>query len=136
MQQGEPIKIGRIARPTERALGISLTGEVAIYVDEELVNSLAQRRPADYLSVLEEISSLIHDPDFVSFDEEKEMLVYQKNYYKQGAFESVYLIVKRRKRPIRWYLEAFCRGPRTCVPDKVERHNFVRPQLRAIPQKD
>ena len=85
MQQVEPIKIGRIARPTERALGLSLTGEVAIYMDEELVNSLAQRRPADYLSVLEEISSLIHDPDFVSFDEEKEMLVYQKNYYKQGV---------------------------------------------------
>ena len=130
----QPLKIGRIARPTERALGISLTGEVAIYMDDKDLDALVAKRPESYLSFLEELAKIIHDPDFVAFDAEKEELTYHKVFYKDGAFQAMYLLIKRRKDPIRWYYHGLFKGMKSIVPDQFHGLTFVRPQVKAIPQ--
>lgn len=136
MKHEEPIKIGRIARPSERALGISLTGEVSIYMAPEDLDAIARKRPNDYLAFLEEISKIIHDPDYVAFEAEQEKLVYAKDFFKDDAFRMVFLSIKRSKSPGKWYFDALQMGPKNALGDSFQGLRFVRPQVKAIPSKN
>ncbi len=126
-RQEENFKVGRIARSTERALGLSLTGEVSIYIAEEDLDGLTQRFPTSYLKFLREVASILKNPDFVSFDTDKEEFVYQKYYFKDHGFHAMYLFVGRGAVPGKWYYKRCVRGSKVALPSILEGREFLRP---------
>ena len=132
MEDLTSIKVGRVARSTERALGISLTGEVAIYVEEEALNRIADRRPKTYLSFVEEIGNILRNPDFVSFDPSREEFTYLKYYFQQKAFTQVYVTVGRKGTPARWFISRIYNGTRTPPPTHLTGARFVRPMNKKV----
>ena len=127
----ESIKVGRIARSTERALGLSLTGEVAIYIGEKDLDDLAARMPNTYLKFLHEVTEILKNPDFVSFDAKNEQFAYTKFYFKDGCFSSLFLLVGRGKTPGKWYFKHCLKSGKTPLPKALEEGEFVRP----VPKK-
>ena len=57
--ENEPLRIGRVTRATERTLGISLTGSVMIYIENEMLDSLAEKHPDTYLTHIQEIGAVL-----------------------------------------------------------------------------
>jgi len=98
----EPIKLGRINKACEKALGLSLTSEVAVYMEEDDLNRLAIARPHDYLKTLEEIGAIIKRPDYVRFEKDKEEITYLKEYLQEGAFVKVAVCLSHCGTPKRW----------------------------------
>lgn len=135
MNDNQPIRIGRIARATERALNLSLTGEVNIYMDTKELDALAAKRPNDYLKVLEEIGQIIHDPDFVSFNREEQTIRYVKFYYKEGALSAVAVNVKKKGRPSKWRYESLSTLGRFSIPSVQQDVSYVRPIYKKVLEK-
>ena len=135
MKELEPIRIGRIARATERALGLSLTGEVGIFMNAKDLDALASKRPNDYLKVLEEIGQIIHDPDFVSFDDKKESIRYVKFYFKEGAFSAVAVGIKKSGRPAKWRYENLLTVGKMALPFAEQGISLVRPIYKKVLEK-
>ena len=127
------IKIGRVARSTERALGISLTGEVAIYAEESFINRLAEKRPDTYLSFVEEIGNILRNPDFVAFDVGKDELIYVKHYFLHQVFTQAYVVVARVGTPQRWFVKAIHNGGKLAPLAGLGGMNFVRPINKKVP---
>ncbi|MCR5348117.1 MAG: hypothetical protein K6E59_00690 [Bacilli bacterium] len=120
------LKIGRVARSTERALGISLTGEVAIYIEAEELDHIARKRPTDYLSFIEELGNILREPDFVSFQQEKQELLYLKAYYAKESLNVVCLTICRRGTPQRWFFKSLSSVGKIPLPISGK-HAFARP---------
>lgn len=134
MVQTDPIKIGRIARSVERALGLSLSGEVAIYMKGKDIDALAQKRPDSYLRQLEETGSIIKNADFVCFDAEHEEFTFAKSYVKEGQLRLVFVRVQRNQ--TRWYVTGIESGLRVTLPSRYAKANFVRPQQKKLPETE
>lgn len=132
MKTQEPIKVGRIARAIERALGLSLTGEVAIYMSAQEVDALAAKRPSTYLRQLEEVGSIIKNPDFVCFDAPSETFSFTRSYIREGVLNMVY--VKVRRKAMHWYVEGIENGLKVALPTPYGHANFVRPQYKKLPE--
>ena len=122
----EPIRIGRITRSTEKSLGISLTGSVLIYMEPEAIDKIAGKRPTDYLSYLQEIESILREPDFVAFDQEHERFLFIKGYIRSGAYSQVYVSVEHRGTPAQWTFAGIFTSPSFNLPKAVEGLNFTR----------
>ncbi len=135
-RQLENIKVGRIARSTERALGLSLTGEVSIYMTNATLDELARKKPQSYLRFLREITEILKNPDFVSFDQVHEQFVYQKQYYKAGAFQSLYLFVGRGEEPGKWYFLRFMQGEKLPLSKALEGRQFLRPMPKKVEKEE
>ena len=135
MNDNQPIRIGRIARATERALSLSLTGEVNIYMEAKELDALAAKRPNDYLKVLEEIGQMIHDPDFVSFHRESQSIQYVKFYYKEGALSAVCVTIKKKGRPSKWRYESLMTLGRLPLNNAQKDLSYVRPIYKKVLEK-
>lgn len=127
-----PIRIGRIARSIERALSLSLTGEVAVYMNQEDLDALASRRPGDYLLVIQELCDVLKNPDFVGFCEEKEVFTYMKFYFREDGFYPFYLFVGRKGIPGKWFFLRMGMGRKNAVPEGIGVSSFVRPLPRKV----
>ena len=57
------IKIGRISKKAEKALGKDLGNDIFLYVDNARLDELSRKRPETYLKDLEELSKMISSPD-------------------------------------------------------------------------
>ena len=123
----EPIKVGRIARSTERALGLSLTGEVSIYISASELDAIARRMPNGYLRFLQEVTSILKNPDFVSFDGQKEEFAYMRFYFKNGSFSALYLYVGRGEEVGKWYFKRCLRCNKALLPNELADREFYRP---------
>ena len=77
----EPLRIGKIKKKVERTLGFSFPGDRSLLVSQTYLDELARRKPNAYLAYIEEASSIVNDPDFVSFEIEKETLTYYRTYF-------------------------------------------------------
>ena len=135
-RQNENIKVGRIARSTERALGLALTGEVSIYMAEPDLNDLAKRMPHGYLRFLREVTEILKNPDFVSFNETKEEFIYQKQYFKAGAFQSVFLHVGRGETPGKWFYKKCVKGAKLPLSREMEGRFFLRPVAKKVEKEE
>lgn len=123
----EPIRVGRIARNAERALNLSLTGEVNIYMESKQVDAWAAKRPDSYLKQLEEIGHILKCPDYVSFDSSKERFAYAKTYVRSGVLSLVLVRVKKRGTPGKWYVEQIETALKTPLPSSYQDIEFARP---------
>ena len=77
----EPLRIGKIKKKVERTLGFSFPGDRSLLVGQTYLDELARRKPNAYLAYIEEASLIVNDPDFVSFEIEKETLTYYRTYF-------------------------------------------------------
>ena len=77
----EPLRIGKIKKKVERTLGFSFPGDRSLLVSQTYLDELARRKPNSYLTYIEEASLIVNDPDFVSFEIEKETLTYYRTYF-------------------------------------------------------
>ena len=93
-QTNDDLLIGRINRKEEKALGISLTSSVLIYVQDADLNRMAAKRPNTYLADLEEIGSIIKTPDYVLYRE----------YLRNHDFQKILVKVAHLGTPKRWVL--------------------------------
>ena len=132
--ENEPLRIGRVTRATERTLGISLTGSVMIYIENEMLDSLAERHPDTYLTHIQEIGAILKNPDFVAFAPEEERFIYARLYFKDGRFTMVYVTVKKTGRPSRWTYQGIASSPATAVT-RFEGMTFVRVQNKTVPSE-
>ena len=107
---GGPIKIGRISVAAEKAVGISLTSGVAIYMEEKVLNALAETHPSTYLKVIDEIAKITKNPDFVHYEERGDAFEFVRFYFKSGKFQMVSTHVKHLGRPKKWLYQGM-----TCV---------------------
>ena len=121
----EPLKVGRINRATERALDISLSGDVNIYLREEQLNDIASKRPDTYLAYIEELSSILRKPDFVSFDSERQSFFYCRAYAQSGAVQLVFLEVTHEQ--CRYHLKRVFKGGRVALIQELLKLHFARP---------
>ena len=135
-RQNECFKVGRIARSTERALGLSLTGEVSIYIPGDDLDELAGRMPTGYLRFLREVTEILKNPDFVSFDEAREEFIYQKQYFKAGFFQAMFLFVGRGEEPGKWYFKKACKGSKVPLLKGMEGRSFHRPIAKKVEKED
>ena len=135
-RQNENIKVGRIARSTERALGLSLTGEVSIYIVQKDLDDLAERMPHGYLRFLREVAEILKNPDFVSFDEAREEFIYQKQYFKAGSFQAVFLFVGRGEIPGKWYFKRCVKGTKLPLTKAMEGRLFLRPVAKKVEKEE
>lgn len=65
----EPLKIGRISRRIEKALGRLYEGDVYVRIAEETLRSLVAKYPTRYLAAIENAKETIKDPDFAAYGE-------------------------------------------------------------------
>ncbi len=99
----EPLRIGRIKREAEKTLGISLSGEMGVYLDQETLDELADSWPNDYLHRIEEFARMVEQPDFASFDKGSGAFRFLRFYAKGKRIEGVILEVQRKTGSGRWW---------------------------------
>ena len=96
--------IGRINRKEEKALGLSLTSSVLVYISEDDLDRMAANRPDRYLSDLEQIKTIIKEPDYVLYREDAEQFYFLKEYLKNHEFRKVLVKAAHVGTPKRWML--------------------------------
>lgn len=75
------IKIGRINKQIEEGMGVVLSGDIAVYLSEEMANTLAEQHPTEYLHISEEVANAISKPNFFAYNgDEIEFLSLIKTY--------------------------------------------------------
>jgi hypothetical protein len=100
--ENESVKLGRINRAVEKALGVDLGENVWIYMDEGDLDKMAAKWPSVYLARLEEASKIIKTPDYASYVPEKKTLFLIKEYLRDGEFTKVALEIEKDKD---WHLK-------------------------------
>ena len=98
------LKIGRINKRMEEAMAISLASDMAIYVEDAMLDQLARDYPSSYLLILEEIKEAIRKPDAFSFSLKKNELTFIRLYSKQSDLYALSASVISRGRPKKWVL--------------------------------
>ena len=98
----EPVKLGRINRAVEKAIGKDLGGDVWIYMTAKDVDEMAAKWPSIYLSRLSEASRIIKRPDYASYCASKKTLFLIKEYLKEGEFTKVALEIENEGQ---WHLK-------------------------------
>ena len=128
--ENESIKLGRISRPMERALGISLPSDVNIYMKSEDIDALAAKRPDSYLKTIGEIAYICKQPDFVSFDEKENLFTFLRFYCKNGSFYAVYVTVNLQGTPQKWHYFKIGKCSPFPADGPLKGREFVRPEWK------
>ena len=102
MNEEKDIKIGRVNRGVERVLGLALASDVSVWMKEEDLNRLAKEKPDSYLKTIEGIQDILKVPDFVSYDDAEDCLFYVKEFFHNGRFRKVLVVVKHEGTPKAW----------------------------------
>jgi len=87
----QPVRLGRISRNVEKAVGKDFGADIWVYVRNEELDHLARSWPTSYLTRLEESGRIIKNPDYVAYDEKKKILYFIKEYFHEGIFKKVVL---------------------------------------------
>jgi hypothetical protein len=103
MNQEEPVKIGRINKATEKALGLSLGENIWVYVTSVDLDTMAKKWPEAYLSRLHEAGTIAKEPDYAAYRKEGNILYLVKEYLKNGSFVKVLLEIVGEPQ---WHLKA------------------------------
>ncbi|MFA6620613.1 MAG: hypothetical protein WCS90_05755 [Bacilli bacterium] len=98
----ESVKLGRINRAVEKALGVDLGEDIWISMDAADLDKMAAKWPNVYLSRLEEASKIIKTPDYAAYSAAKKTLFLIKEYLRNGEFSKVVLEIEKDKG---WHLK-------------------------------
>lgn len=112
MEENEgAIKLGRINRACEKALGLSLVSDVNVYMGSLELDQLAASRPNDYLQTIEEIGTIIKKPDYIRYDENKDEFIFLREYIQNGSFVKVAVRLSHIGCPKKWqFKKMHCLG--------------------------
>lgn len=134
MKEEDSLKIGRINRATERALGISLSGDVNIYMSNEELDKIAAKRPHDYLRYTQEITTILKTPDFVSFDIGPQSFYFGRFYPQEDRFSWVLVEVKQIGHVYRFI--RILNGGKMPLGKELGRLKWARPIDKKIPESE
>ena len=123
--EDEPLRIGKIKKKVERTLGFSFPGDRSLLVSQTYLDELARRKPNSYLTYIEEATSIVGDPDFVSFEIEKETLTYYRTYFDKD-FVVVGVTFIPMGVPKQWNLVSLKKNP--FVEGEVKRVKEIKPK--------
>ena len=129
-EENESIRIGRISRAMERALGLSLPSDVNIYMTGKDLDALAKKRPDSYLKAVSEIAFICKQPDFVSFDEAKQRFYFLRLYFKNEVFSAVWITVSLQGSPQKWRYETIGSSAGFSLKQALPGLGFVRPDWK------
>lgn len=87
----QPVRLGRISRGIEKAVGKDFGDDIWVYVRNEELDRLARNWPTSYLARLEESGRIIKNPDYVAYDDQGKILYFIKEYFHEGIFKKVVL---------------------------------------------
>ncbi|MCI1244351.1 MAG: hypothetical protein LKG11_00095 [Bacilli bacterium] len=85
----ESLKIGRVSRKIEKAVGHEFGDDVGVYLSNEELDAFARKWPKTYLGRIEEMGRIIAKPDYAAYCVKKRVLFLIKEYLKEGAFRKV-----------------------------------------------
>ncbi len=122
-----PLRLTRVPRGAERAWELSLANNVWVYISEEDLDALCKSRPDSYLGALEQISSIIAHPDFVSFDEKQDTFHFCKCYFASGSLMPAYVKVEHRGKPQKWFFAGLFFGNKSPFYGASEQLELRRP---------
>lgn len=101
------IKLGRIAKPIEEKLGLSLANDVGIYLLEATADQFAREHPDSYLSLIEEIANAIRKPDSFAYSEEADELYFYRLYPRGQSLFLLEARIAHCGHPRKWVLSRF-----------------------------
>ena len=87
----ESLKIGRVSRKVEKAVGHEFGTDVSVYIPGEELDELARKWPDNYLGRVEEMGRIIAAPDYASYSAKRKTLFLIKEYLRNGEFRKVAL---------------------------------------------
>jgi hypothetical protein len=89
----EPVRLGRISRPIEKALGKDFGTNIWIYVTAADLGRFCETWRETYLSKLEEAARIIRNPYYVAYAEKYKKLFLLKEYFADGEFRKAGLLI-------------------------------------------
>lgn len=112
----EPIKIGRLSLKIEKKAGWDLT-DPFVYLENEAADKLAEKRPKDYLRIIERAGEIIRKPDFLYSSDGTLKLV---RAYPVSGFLSFYFVLLSNKGKVLLKKIGLCR------PESFEGEKAIR----------
>ena len=91
----EPVRLGRLSKALEKALGVDFGEDVFVYVSEEALRLFASRWADSYLRKLEEASNILRYPLYAAYDEKRQRLYLLKEYVTAEGFKKAALEIAR-----------------------------------------
>jgi hypothetical protein len=98
----EPVRLGRLSKALEKALGVDFGEDVFVYVSEEELRCLAKRWAESYLLKLEEAAKIIRCPLYAAYDGKNQRLYLLKEYVTSEGFKKAALEIVREGQ---WHLK-------------------------------
>ena len=92
------LKIGRINRRIEKALGHEFGSDVSVYLTNVTLDEMAAKWPTTYLSRVEEMGKIVASPDYVSYSPTGKRLYLIKEYLRAGRFCQVVMEIEEEKK--------------------------------------
>ncbi|MBO4540870.1 MAG: hypothetical protein J5736_02730 [Bacilli bacterium] len=126
MNEEKDIKIGRVNRGVEKALRLSLASDVSVWMKEEDLNKLAKEKPETYLKTIEGIQEILKCPDFVSYRDEEDALFYVKDFFRNGRFRKVLVVLRHEGTPKCWVFSRLSILSQESLLSLSEGYHFVR----------
>lgn len=88
------LKIGRVNRKIEKAVGHEFGKDVAVYLSNGALDELASKWPDVYLGRIEEMGRIISSPDYASYCAKRKTLFLIKEYLRNGEFRKVVMEIE------------------------------------------
>ena len=92
------LKIGRINRRIEKALGHEFGSDVSVYLTNATLDEMAAKWPTTYLSRVEEMGKIVASPDYASYSPTGKRLYLIKEYLRAGHFCQVVMEIEEEKK--------------------------------------
>ena len=90
------LKIGRINRRIEKAIGHEFDTDVAVYLSNATLDEMADKWPTTYLGRVEEMGRIVASPDYASYSSEGKRLYLIKEYLRAGRFCQVVMEIEEK----------------------------------------
>lgn len=85
----EPLRLARLAKAIEKALGVSLGDDVFVYLTDEDLREWVRKSPDRYLRRLEVLASYLRAPDYLAYVVTEKRLFLIKEILTEEGFEKI-----------------------------------------------
>ena len=101
----QSIKIGKISKKMEEAFNLAFASDINVYIRPAFLDALATRRPESYLKTIEEMKSIIKNPDIIYYSKTNTCFGFLRLYPSAQGFLVVFIKVSPQGRPKVWAVE-------------------------------
>ena len=101
----QSIKIGKISKKMEEAFNLAFASDINVYIRPAFLDALAARRPESYLKTIEEMKSIIKNPDIIYYSKDDTCFGFFRLYPSSSGFQVILIKVSPQGRPKVWAVE-------------------------------